>query len=599
MSSHMQRLKALREELHRQNLQGFFVPLTDEHMSEYVGAYAQRLAWLTGFEGSAGSAVVLEHGAAIFVDGRYTIQVREQTDPDIWSYGTPPRDNPVRWAASHLKSGDRVGYDPWLASSGWEKSTRLLLESSGIHLIAVESNPIDNIWQGRPLPSQAPVFIQPDNLAGCTSAKKRQDIAQWLEEIKADSLVLTALDSIAWIFNIRGRDVSCTPVALAFAFIHKDASADLFIDLSKIDEALKAHLGPDIRIHDRSDFAAALKNFSKKYVALDPEHSVMAISALLKAGNAQIIEVRDPVILKKAIKNATEIQGHRHAQLRDSTALTRFLYWLSQTAPKGSLTELSAAEKLLEFRKDTGALVDVSFETISAVGPHSAIPHYRVTEASNLPLKNNEIYLVDSGGQYQDGTTDVTRTVIIGTPTQEMKQRFTLVLKGHIALAQSVFPKGVCGAQLDSFARQYLWQAGLDYAHGTGHGVGAFLSVHEGPQRISPSGGAFSGGSEVLQSGMIISNEPGYYKTGAYGIRIENLLLVKPVKITNAEKECLGFETLNFAPIDRHLIDISLLSESDINWLDNYHADVRQRLSPFLSEEESTWLKEMTLPLAS
>ncbi|ACV75310.1 MAG: aminopeptidase P family protein [Zymomonas mobilis] len=597
MSSHRQRLGALRTELARENLNGFFVPLTDEHMSEYIGAYACRLEWLTGFGGSAGSAVVLEGQAAIFVDGRYTIQVTEQVDPELWSYKSLPADDPVAWAIAHLKAGDRIGYNPWLASLGWEKQARRRLDAQKIELVALPINPIDAIWSDRPLPSQAPAFIQPENLAGKTSEQKRHEVAEWLNEKQADTLVLTALDSIAWLFNMRGSDVSCTPVALAFALTHKDGSADLFIDPAKTDHALKEAMGNAVHFHDQADFPDALKALSGKSVIVDPERTVAAITALLQDGGARLSYDRDPVVLMKAIKNHAEIEGHRQAQLWDAVALAKFFYWLSQTAPKGQLTELSAAEKLLSFRQESGHLVDLSFETISAAAAHSAIPHYRVTEASNLPLKKDEIYLVDSGGQYPNGTTDVTRTVIIGTPTEEMKQRFTLVLKGHIALATAVFPAGTSGGQLDSFARQYLWRAGVDYAHGTGHGVGAFLSVHEGPQRISPSGGAFSGGNEVLRAGMILSNEPGYYKSGAFGIRIENLLLVKPVEVAGAEKSCLAFETLNFTPIDRNLIDSSLLSESEISWLNQYHQEVCQKLLPFLSMQEAEWLKAATAPL--
>ncbi|MFT8736349.1 MAG: aminopeptidase P family protein [Zymomonas mobilis] len=597
MSSHRQRLGALRTELARENLNGFFVPLTDEHMSEYVGAYACRLEWLTGFAGSAGSAVVLQSLAAIFVDGRYTIQVKEQVDPELWDYKSLPADDPVEWAIANLKAGDRIGYDPWLASIGWEKQARRRLEDHKISLVAVSNNSIDQVWSDRPLPSQAPVFIQPEHLAGKTSEQKRQEVASWLEKRQADTLVLTALDSIAWLFNMRGSDVTCTPVALAFAFTHKDGSADLFIDPVKVDDTFKKAMGDSVRFHDQAVFPEALKQLSGKSVVIDPERTVAAIASLLREGGAHLFSDRDPVVLMKAIKNHTEIEGHRQAQLWDAVALAKFFCWLSDAALEGDVTELSAAEKLLGFRQESGHLVDLSFETISAAAAHSAIPHYRVTEVSNLPLKKGEIYLVDSGGQYPNGTTDVTRTVIIGTPTAEMKQRFTLVLKGHIALATAVFPAGTSGGQLDSFARQYLWQAGVDYAHGTGHGVGSFLSVHEGPQRISPSGGAFAGSNEVLRAGMILSNEPGYYKSGAYGIRIENLLLTKPVEVAGAEKPCLGFETLNFTPIDRNLIEVSLLSESEIDWLNQYHHEVYQKLLPFLSIQEAEWLKAMTAPL--
>jgi Xaa-Pro aminopeptidase len=596
MSTYHDRLTALREELERRRLDGFVVPLTDEHMSEYVGAYAQRLAWLTGFQGSAGSAVVLPAAAAIFVDGRYTLQVREQVSPDLWSYQSVPETSIAQWLELHAPEGGRIGYDPWLHTRGWVKAASAALAAKGASLIAVETNPIDAVWPDRPAPSDARLVVQPDDLAGRSSADKRQEMADGLAARGLDAAVLSALDSIAWTFNVRGADVDRTPVALAYAIVHADATADLFVAPEKIGGDVIQHLGNAVTVRPRDAFAAALRGFAGRRILADPERAVAAIFSELEAGGASVIEARDPAVLPKAIKNEAEIAGHKAAQLRDGAALTRFLHWLSVEAPKGGLTELSAADRLHAFRAETGLLRDLSFDTISGAGPNGAVVHYRVSAESDRPITRDSLYLVDSGGQYQDGTTDVTRTVAIGTPSAEMRDRFTRVLKGHIALARAVFPEGTRGGQLDVLARQHLWAAGLDYAHGTGHGVGAYLSVHEGPQRIA-SGAAFSGGDEPLRAGMILSNEPGFYKAGVYGIRIENLILVERRSIDGAEKAMLGFETLTFAPIDRALIDVALLDGGEQAWIDAYHAEVRRRIGPQLDSDTRTWLERQTAPL--
>jgi Xaa-Pro aminopeptidase len=599
MSTYADRLAALREELARRRLDGFVVPLTDEHMSEYVGAYAQRLAWLTGFQGSAGTAAVLPAEAAIFVDGRYTIQVREQVSADAWSYQSVPQTSVSEWLAAHAGDGARIGYDPWLHTKQWVKAAAAALKDRGAALIAVDTNPIDAVWPDQPLPSDARLIVQPDALAGRSSAQKRAEIADWLSDRKADGAVLSALDSIAWAFNVRGADVDRTPVALAYAIVNADGTADLFTAPEKVSDEVRQHLGNAVRVHPRAAFAGHLASLGSKRIAVDPERAVAAIFGTLEHAGASVLALRDPTILPKAIKNAAEIAGHRAAQARDGAALCRFLHWLSIEAPKGHLTELSAAAQLRAFRDETHQLRDLSFDTISAAGPHAALPHYRVDESSDLPLAMDGIYLVDSGGQYQDGTTDVTRTVIVGTPTAEMKDRFTRVLKGHIAIATALCPAGPRGTQLDSFARAPLWRAGLDYAHGTGHGVGSFLSVHEGPQRISPAGSGQAGGDEPLRAGMILSNEPGYYKAGEYGIRIENLVLVEQRDVPGAEKPVLGFETLTFAPIDRRLIDSALLTANERAWLDSYHADVAALIGPLLEGDVAEWLKAETAPLQS
>jgi Xaa-Pro aminopeptidase len=594
MSSYEDRLKALREELARRRLDGFIVPLTDEHMSEYVGAYAQRLAWLTGFQGSAGSAVVLPAEAAIFVDGRYTLQVREQVSPEHWSYQSVPETSIAEWLKDHAGEGARIGYDPWLHSKNWVNAARSALAKKNAELIAVDANPIDAVWPDRPVPSQAKLVIHPDALAGRNSADKRAMIADALHVQGAEAAILTALDSIAWTFNVRGQDVDRTPVALAYAVVHADATADLFVAPEKMADDVIRHLGNAVRVHPRDTFSGWLKSLGGKTLLVDPERAVAAIFEVLEKAGANTIEARDPAVLPKAIKNEAEIAGHRAAQLRDGAALVRFLHWIAIEAPKGGLTELIAAEKLHQFRRDTGELRDLSFDTISGAGPNGAVVHYRVSTETNRPIQLNSLFLVDSGGQYRDGTTDVTRTLAIGTPTAEMRDRFTRVLKGHIALARAVFPKGTRGGQLDILARQYLWQAGVDYAHGTGHGVGSYLSVHEGPQRIATASGP---NDEPLQPGMILSNEPGYYKAGEFGIRIENLVLVERREIAGAEREMYGFETLTLAPIDRALIAVGLLTDDERQWIDQYHADVLARIGPQLTGGVAAWLADRCRPL--
>jgi Xaa-Pro aminopeptidase len=597
MSSHADRLAALREQLRADRLDGFVVPLTDEHMSEYVGSYAQRLAWLTGFDGSAGSAVVLPEEAAIFVDGRYTLQVRDQVDAAHWSYQSVPQTSIADWLSVHAPKGGRIGYDPWLHTRDWVKRATEALAEKGASLVAVTRNPIDAVWDDRPDPSPAHLAVQPDALAGKSSAAKRQEMAEWLGAQHADAAVLAALDSIAWTFNVRGQDVARTPVALAFAVVQADGTADLFVAPEKIGEDVRQHLGNGVRLHERGAFEPYLRGLAGRTVIVDPERSVAAIFGALESAGAKVVAKRDPAVLPKAIKNPTEIAGHKAAQARDGAALVRFLHWVTTEAPKGGVDELSAIAKLQEYRDATGLLRDLSFDTISGAGPNGAIIHYRANEQTNRKLESGSLYLVDSGGQYADGTTDVTRTVAIGTPSQEMRDRFTRVLQGHIGLATARFPDGTRGSQLDSFARRPLWEAGLDYAHGTGHGVGSFLSVHEGPQRISFVGSSQAGGDEPLKPGMILSNEPGYYKAGAYGIRIENLVLVEPVTIEGAEKEMLGFETLTFAPIDRSLILAEMLSAAERRWIDDYHRQVEALLAPQLGGEVLAWLQEQCRPL--
>ncbi|WP_338467104.1 aminopeptidase P family protein [Novosphingobium sp. ZN18A2] len=599
MQTHEARLDALRKELSRRGLDGFVIPISDEYMSEYVGAYAQRLAWLTGFGGSAGTAAVLAQKAAMFVDGRYTLQVREQVDGKLYEYQSVPDNSIAQWIADNAPEGATIGYDAWLHSKGWADALARALAEKGGKLVAVDGNPVDAVWQDQPEPSPAPALVQTDTNAGLSSREKRAAVGEWLKEKKLDAAVISALDSVAWLLNIRGSDVEHTPVALAYCIVHDDGTAHLFIDEQKVTPELVAHLGNAVHIRPRDAFEGALAELAGKRVAVDPERAVAAIFAALEKAGAKPVALTDPTILPKAVKNPVEQQGHRDAQARDGAAEARFLCWLGEAAPSGGETELSAAARLHAEREKTGCLKDLSFDTISAAGPNGASPHYKVTDDSNRAIEPNSVYLVDSGGQYPDGTTDITRTVWIGpdAPPAEVKDRYTRVLKGHIALALAVFPHGTSGGQLDAFARQFLWAAGLDYAHGTGHGVGSYLSVHEGPQRIAKAAGPQPGTGQPLLPGMILSNEPGYYKAGEYGIRIENLVLVEERAIPGAEGVFYGFETLTYVPIDRTLVNADMLTPTERDWWNAYHAQTRAILAPQLSGDDLAWLEAACAPL--
>ncbi len=596
MSIHTARLQALRAQLQADRLDGFVVPLTDEHMSEYVGSYARRLEWLTGFQGSAGSAVVLTDKAAIFTDGRYTLQVREQVDGADWAYVDVPATSIADWLRANAAQDSRIGYDPWLHTRAWVEEAKAALAARGGALVAVAANPVDAVWSDRPHPSGARLVVQADAVAGVSSAAKRGEVAEWLADQGADAAVLSALDSIAWTFNIRGADVAHTPVALSYAVINADGTADLFVAPEKMTEAVAQHLGNAVRIHDRADFAPALGKMAGKRVAVDPDRSVAAVFDALDAGGATVLALRDPTVLPRARKNPAEVAGHKAAQARDGAVMARFLKWIEAEAPKGQLTEIVASDHLAVLRGEAGAL-DLSFDSISATGAHGASPHYKADEASNAPILPGQLYLIDSGGQWQDGTTDITRVIPVGEPSQEMRDRFTRVLKGHIAIARSVFPQGTTGGQIDAFARRHLWEAGLDFAHGVGHGVGAYLSVHEGPQRIAKPNYPGGGPQEPLRSGMILSNEPGYYKAGEYGIRIENLILVVDHVVPGAEQAMLCFETLTFAPIERNLIEPSLLDFDERAWVNGYHAQVLEVLGPGLDPEHRKWLLNKCAPI--
>jgi len=593
MSTHEARLAALREELKRQGLDGFVVPICDEHMSEYIGSYAQRLEWLTGFGGSAGTAVVLADQAAIFIDGRYTIQVRDQVDGRLFDYVGTAQHSVAEWLGEHAPDGAKIGYDAWLHTCDWVKQASGKLARRGAALVAVSDNLIDAVWLDQPERPTAIMNPHPLEFAGRDAADKRADIAAWLRGKGLDAAVITALDSVAWVFNVRGGDISHTPVTLSYGVVHNDGTADLYVAPDKVTADLRSHLGNQVALYPYDEFSAGLDGLAGKAVAVDPERAVAAIFSRLEAVGARIVAQRDPSVLPRATKNPTEISGQRSAQARDGAALSSFLHWLSIAGPAGGQTELSAAATLLEFREATGKLIDTSFDTISGASSNGAICHYRVNDETNLPIVMDSLYLVDSGGQYLDGTTDVTRTIAIGTPTAEMQRRFTQVLKGHIALATIRFPKGTTGGQLDVLARQFLWADGVDYAHGTGHGVGSFLAVHEGPQRIA----AFGGHGEPLRPGMICSNEPGYYKADEFGIRIENLVLVEEIDVPGAELAMLGFETLTFAPIDRNCIEPALLGPHEIRWLDAYHAKVLEIVGAQLDGDAKVWLKTACAPI--
>jgi len=599
MQTHEARLDGLRKELARRGLDGFVIPISDEHMSEYVGSYAQRLNWLTGFGGSAGSAAVLQDRAAMFTDGRYTVQVREQVSGALYDYEDVPATSPAKWIAEHAPEGAKIGYDAWLHGIGWAEEAEAAFARKGIELVPVDGNPIDAIWDDRPQASLAAAVPHGDEHAGRSSADKRSEVADWLKQEGYDATVVSALDSVAWLLNMRGSDVDNTPVALSYVLAHADGTAELFIAPDKVTPELTQHLGNAVTVRDRAEFVPALEALDGKRVAVDPNHAVAGIFHALEQGGASVVRTDDPTVLPKAIKNPAEQQGHRDAQSRDGAAVARFLRWLGIEAPKGGVDELAAAAKLREFREAGGLLKDASFDTISAAAGHAALPHYKVDEDSNIPIPPSSIYLVDSGGQYLDGTTDITRTVWIGPgePSAEMVERNTRVLKGHIQLDMQKFPDRTTGGALDALARMHLWNGGVDYGHGTGHGVGSFLSVHEGPQRISKPGGAFPGTETSLREGMILSNEPGYYKPGEYGIRIENLVLVVDAGLADSEGKYLGFETLTMVPLDRTLVDPALLSEAEIGWWNDYHTAVYATLAPQLEGDDLAWLEEQCAPL--
>jgi Xaa-Pro aminopeptidase len=588
------RLEALRSELKRRGLDGFIIPRQDEFQGEYVAPYAERLRWLTGFTGSWGMAVVLPERAAIFVDGRYTVQAAEQVDTGLYAPHHLIEEPPADWLEKNSGKGQRIGYDPWLMTPEQVERFDKALARAGASFEPVADNPIDAIWSDRPPRPSGPVEVQPTQFAGRSSSDKLAEIAKSLEKEGADAAVITLPDSIAWLFNIRGFDVRYVPVVHAQAILRREGKAQIFIDPARIPDHVQDHLAQVADVAPPSAFLDALAELGRRSlkVLIDPASAPERVKSALKSSGAEIVKGADPSVLPKARKNPVESEGARSAHRRDGAAMARFLHWLSIEAPRGGLTEIAAAEKLEELRRGSGALKDLSFDTTSGSGPNAALPHYHATLESSRKLEMDSIFLIDSGGQYQDGTTDITRTVIVGQPTAEMKDRFTRVLKGMIAMSTIRFPKGTTGSQLDVLARAALWKAGFDYDHGTGHGVGSYLSVHEGPARLNKTD------RTPLEPGMILSNEPGYYKPGEYGIRIENLLLVhEPRPIAGGERPMMGFETLTLAPIDRALIDAALLLPEERQWLDAYHARVLKEIGPLLDELDRRWLAQATKPL--
>jgi Xaa-Pro aminopeptidase len=567
-------------------LDGFLVPRADEHLGEYVPDSAERLAWLTGFTGSAGLAIVLAGRAAVWSDGRYTLQLAAQTDGALWERLHVTESPPEAWAKQHA-AGQKIGYDPRLISADG------LRRFAGVDLVPVESNPVDEIWMDRPAPPQAPALPHPEIYAGEAPAAKRERVAKILSEAGQDAAVLTDPASLAWLFNVRGADVEFCPIALGFAILNADASAAIFMAPEKVPAETRAHLGNAVTVEPPGALRGALAAMAGKTVRYDPATQPVWFKTTLEAAGAKIAEGGDPVALPRALKNETEVAGARAAHLRDGAAVTRFLAWLAATGPAGAETELSAGAELLRQRERGELFRGESFPAITGAGEHGAIIHYRVTPESNRAIRPNEVFLIDSGGQYFDGTTDITRTVWIGPGTAPavVKEHVTRVLAGHIALSQAVFPEGVAGAHLDAFARSALWQAGLDFDHGTGHGVGSYLSVHEGPAGISRQAKPVP-----LQAGMILSNEPGYYLPGAYGIRMENLVLVQPADFADQKRKFLRFETLTLAPFDRALIEPALLTPDALAWLNAYHARVRAALAPLLAGEPAVlaWLEGAT-----
>ena len=586
-------LPKLRKALEKAGLDGFLVPHEDEYQNEYLPDCNERLMWVSGFTGSAGAAVVMRDSAAMFIDGRYTLQVGAQVDNTLFSYERLEGGGVAAWLKANTSEGQTIGYDPRLHSPSALGTFRKAAASSGAALKALDINPIDAAWEDRPAAPTAKLTIQPLGLAGESHSDKRIRIGKALKDQNAEAALITSPASIAWLLNIRGGDVMCTPLPLSTVIIKANGQVDLFIKPEKLTDDVRSHLGNDVSIHTEEDIAEGLSALKGQSVIADPGVSSAFYFKALKDAGANIIKAQDPVALPKACKNSAEISGTTEAHKRDAVPLIKFLHWLDTEAQSGHVDEIDAAGQLEHFRHETGQLKDLSFESISGAGSNGAIVHYRVSKATTKKLAKGSLFLIDSGAQYQDGTTDVTRTVPIGTPDAEMRERFTLVLKGHIALATVRFPVGTTGSNLDALARHALWQHGLDYDHGTGHGVGVYLGVHEGPQRISKMPNKVA-----LKPGMIVSNEPGYYKTDGYGIRIENLQYVtEPSAIQGGEREMLGFANLTLAPLHKDLIDVDLLTQAERNYIDNYHADVWNKIGDQLEGDVKAWLEEACKPL--
>lgn len=580
------KLAGLRAWMQENNIHAYLQPVHDEYLNEYPPACARRVEWLTGFNGSAGMVAVTLEKAAFFTDGRYTLQAKAQV-PSVFEPYNSENVSTGEWVTKQLHTGQRVGYDARLFTKGMVKRLEMALKKQVLLLTPV-ANPIDALWNDRPSAPDSKIVVHELKYTGKSSAEKRKAIAKAVEAAGADSAVIASPDSLCWLLNIRADDVEGSPLLLAPAILDKTGEVWLFVDSARCNAQVSAHLGKDVRLCAPETLADALKEKGREgqRVLCDPATTPVWYSQMLADSGAKIVEAPDPCILPKAMKNKVELAGIRKAHLRDGVAIAKLLCWLEQETARGKISELMVGEKLFELRSESKLFHGISFNTIAGSGPNGAIVHYRATEKTNRMLKKGELFLLDSGGQYPDGTTDITRTVAIGKPTAEHKDRFTRVLKGHIALAMAKFPEGTSGSALDSLARQYLWEAGLDYDHGTGHGVGHFLNVHEGPQRIGKRGGDAS-----LAPGMLISNEPGYYKTGKYGIRIENLVIVTPAE-KGENRNFLGFETVTCAPIDIRLVNAKMLTPAEKRWLNQYHQWVYKNLAPKMNARENAWLKK-------
>lgn len=586
-----QKLALVRAAMEQQNLSAYIIPRADEYLGEYVPPQNERLQWITGFTGSAGMAIVLRHKAAVFVDGRYTIQVRQQVPAQEFEYHHLIEEPPVQWLTDQLGDNSNVGIDTRMVTLSWYQASQETLRKAGINLIEITDNPIDANWQDRPVPQSTLAMMLGENYTGESSLSKRQRISRQIADAGADVALISQLDSIAWLLNIRGADVPRLPVLLSFATLENTGDMTLYTDPAKLPNEFSNHVGSGVTVQNQLKLADALRALgdTKTTVLADPTMANAWCQLRCQQAGATLVAGSDPVLLPKAQKNPVELSGIRNCHVRDGSAVTRYLSWIDREVAAGNLyNEAELSDKLEAFRRELSDIHDLSFDTISAAGRNGALCHYNHMNGEPAMLEMNNLYLVDSGGQYSDGTTDITRTVIIGEPTEEHRRMFTLVLKGHIALAQAVFPKGTSGIQLDVLARQFLWAQGLDYDHGTGHGVGAFLSVHEGPQRISKAGPP-----QALLPGMVISNEPGYYQEDCFGIRCENLVVVK-----EREDGMLYFETITFAPFDTRLVDTSMMSVAEINWLNEYHESVRTKLTPVLAGEDLNWMQQATQAVA-
>ncbi|EHR7861230.1 aminopeptidase P family protein [Vibrio parahaemolyticus] len=589
----LSRVNAIREWLAQHNIDALLIPHEDEYLGEYVPAHNERLHWLTGFTGSAGAAVITQHKAAIFVDGRYTVQVTKQVPNELFEYRHLIEEPALDWIQDNLTANASVAIDPRMHSSAWLDMAQAKLAGK-LELNILSSNPIDALWHDRPAPVVSDVRLMPTEAVGQSSESKRKEIAQLVTKAGADSAVITALDSICWLLNVRGLDVSRLPVLLSHAILHADSSVEYFLDPARLPAEFAAHVGTGVTVHHPEALQLRLEAMSGKKVLLDPAISNAWFKLVLQNAGASVIAAADPCLMPKAAKNEVEIAGMKACHIRDGVAMSKFLCWLDAEVAAGNLhDEATLADRLEAFRKEDPTLMDLSFDTISAAGGNAAMCHYN---HENQPepgkLELNTLYLVDSGGQYLDGTTDITRTIAIGQPSAEMIKQFTLALKGHIGIARARFPKGTRGYQIDTLARQHLWAEGYDYDHGTGHGVGHFLSVHEGPASISKKQ------IDVpLTEGMVLSNEPGYYRADAFGIRIENLELVVETP-TNGDFPVLSFESLTRCPIDKRNINVDMLTRPELAWLNDYHQKVWEQISPLVEGEVKEWLREATLPLA-